>query len=282
MTRVYIYDDSFDGLLTALFTAYCDAIKIDSIAAESEFEENLFIEKITLITEPDKAAKAINIIANFISFEAMHNIFYAFLAESNNHGGIIYDYFKFGLEKGRMTDNFLHDPRVIEVHKLRDRLHIEKHRLFGLIRFKKVILENSTPLYYAECEPDNNVVGLLAPHFAHRLPGERWMIHDVKRGIAALNEPADGPKEALAAAEGMTAGHNNSHNKGINKKNAAKWSIVNINLNGEPELAPGEKLYQDLWRAFIKSVAIETKINPKLQRRCMPARYWKYLTEMQK
>ncbi len=278
MTRVYIYDDSFDGLLTALFTSYADTIKPESIAAESEFEENLFIEKITIPVQPDKAAKAINIIANYISLETMHNIFYAFLAESNNHGGIIYDYFKFGLEKGRMTDNFLHDPRVIEVHKLRDRLHIEKHRLLGLIRFKKVILENSSPLYYAECEPDNNVVGLLAPHFAHRLPGERWMIHDLKRGIAALNEPAAGSQEMRAAADGMTAGHS----KGIYKKNTAKWSIVNINLNGEPELAPDEKLYQNLWRAFIKSVAIETKINPKLQKRCMPARYWKYLTEMQK
>ncbi len=270
MTRVYIYDDSFDGLLTALFTSYADTIKPEIIAAESEFEENLFIEKITIMTEPDKAAKAINIIANFISLEAMHNIFYAFLAESNNHGGIIYDYFKFGLEKGRMTDNFLHEPRVIEVHKLRDRLHIEKHRLLGLIRFKKVISKNSAPLYYAECEPDNNVIGLVAPHFAHRLSGESWMIHDVKRGIAALHDPAGN----------ITAG--NDSNKNAHEKNAAKWSIVNINLDSEPETAPDEKLYQNLWRAFIKSVAIETKINPKLQRRCMPARYWKYLTEMQK
>jgi len=277
--RIYIYDDSFDGLLTALFACYASTIKPDSIAAESEFEENLFDEKIIIPAEQNKAAKAVNIISNLISLEAMHNIFYAFLAESSNHGGIIYDYFKFGLEKGRMADNFLHDPRVIEVHKLRDRLHIEKHRLFGLIRFKKVMLKNSATLYYAECEPDNNVVGLLAPHFACRLPGERWMIHDLKRGIAAINEPADGPRKAPAREENVMI----SHNKGIhNIKNAAKWSIVNITIDSEPELAPGEKLYQDLWRAFIKSVAIETKINPKLQRRCMPARYWKYLTEMQK
>ncbi|HOD39310.1 MAG TPA: TIGR03915 family putative DNA repair protein [Candidatus Wallbacteria bacterium] len=259
MGATYIYDDSFDGLLTALFTAYCAAQKPDAIAAESEFEDGLFVEKVPLKTDPRKAAKAVNIISNFISLDAMHNIFYAFLAESENHGGVIYDYFKFGIEKGRKADKFLHDPRVIGVHKLRDKLHCEKHRLLGLIRFKKVEtgaageINSRRHIYYAEIEPDNNVVGLVAPHFAHRLPGEPWMIHDLKRGIAALNDGQGG---------------------------GANWSVVDISLNGAPQSAENEDIYQDLWRAFLKSLVIETRINPKLQKRCMPVRYWKHLVEM--
>ncbi|HOT76164.1 MAG TPA: TIGR03915 family putative DNA repair protein [Candidatus Wallbacteria bacterium] len=261
MGATYIYDDSFDGLLTALFTAHCAAVKPEAIAAESEFEDGLFAEKITVKTDPDMAAGAVNIISNFISLDAMHNIFYAFLAESENHGGVIYDYFSFGVEKGRAVDKFLHDPRVIGVHKLRDKLHCEKHRLLGLIRFKKVetgTADSKNPaghLYYASIEPDNNVIGLVAPHFAHRLPGEPWMIHDLKRGIAALN---------------------NGQGRGAN------WSIVDISLNAAPQSAEKEDLYQDLWRAFLKSLVIETRINPKLQKRCMPVRYWKHLVEMSK
>lgn len=266
MPRVYVYDDSFDGLLTALFTAYCATEKPDTLSAESEFEDGLFIEKTVIASDRAKAANAMNVIANFISLEAMHNIFYAFLAESDNHGGVIYDYFNFGVEKGRLVDKFLHDPRVIAVHRLRDRLHCEKHRLMGLIRFKKVEGAGRRPLYYAECEPDNNVIGLLAPHFAHRLPGERWMIHDLKRGVAVVNDP------------------DRKSSSGLEKQRGASektWSLVDVTLAGTPENAHQEELYQDLWREFIRSIAIQTRINPKLQRRCMPARYWKYLTEMQ-
>lgn len=45
---------------------------------------------------------------------------------------------------------------------------------------------------------------------------------------------------------------------------------------------PQERLFQDLWRAYVKSTAIMERLNPRKQRQDMPVRYWKYLTEMQK
>jgi len=165
MELAYIYDESFDGLLTALFEARGSEPMPDKICGIDEFESDLFCDKKIIKTDKQSALKAINLISNEISIDAMHNIFYAFLASSGSHGKIIYDYFRLGLEKKRRIDRFLQDERVIALHRLRDKLHIERHRLLGLIRFQKV--ENG--FYYAKIEPDNNVVGLIAPHFSKRL-----------------------------------------------------------------------------------------------------------------
>lgn len=53
-------------------------------------------------------------------------------------------------------------------------------------------------------------------------------------------------------------------------------------LLSEEIMHPQERLFQDLWRAYVKSTAIMERLNPRKQRQDMPVRYWKYLTEMQK
>ena len=44
---------------------------------------------------------------------------------------------------------------------------------------------------------------------------------------------------------------------------------------------PDERLYQQLWRNYVRYTAITERTNPRKQRQDMPVRYWKYLTEMQ-
>ena len=80
------------------------------------------------------------------------------------------------------------------------------------------------------------------------MTNENWVIHDVKRGIGALY-------------------------------NTREWLIQDIKIQDDLLLREEEEEYQQLWKAYFKSIAIETKINPKLQKRCMPMRYWKHLVE---
>ena len=42
-----------------------------------------------------------------------------------------------------------------------------------------------------------------------------------------------------------------------------------------------EQLFQSLWRTYYKSIAIESRRNPRKIRQDMPVRYWKHLTERQ-
>ena len=49
----------------------------------------------------------------------------------------------------------------------------------------------------------------------------------------------------------------------------------------EKLMAEDEKLFQELWKGYFKSMTIKERINPKLHRQHMPKRFWKYLTEKQ-
>nr|WP_315988235.1 DUF4130 domain-containing protein [Desulforamulus aquiferis] len=40
-----------------------------------------------------------------------------------------------------------------------------------------------------------------------------------------------------------------------------------------------DNFYQELWKEYFKSTAIQGRKNPKLQKQFMPTRYWKYLIE---
>ncbi len=66
----------------------------------------------------------------------------------------------------------------------------------------------------------------------------------------------------------------------IASDNNINWLITAFSINEPPRRGCGEELYSRLWREFVKNIAVENRTNHKLQKCCMPARYWKYLTEM--
>ena len=50
-------------------------------------------------------------------------------------------------------------------------------------------------------------------------------------------------------------------------------------LLGEELMDADEKLFQQMWKTYFKSIAIKERLNPKLHRQHMPARFWKYMPE---
>jgi probable DNA metabolism protein len=142
------------------------------------------------------------------------------------------------------VDFHLLDPDVAAALAISKKVGRELHRLLGLTRFR--LLDRG--ILYAPLEPDNDLIALLAPHFAIRLPREDWLIHDVKRKKAAL----------------------------YNKK---QWVITDLHLKESLPLAQEETELQDLWKTYFARIAIEERRNPRLQAGNMPKKYWKYLVE---
>ena len=171
-------------------------------------------------------------------------MFYAYLSELPRHGITILKYLQLGFKFGPQVDLNLSNDIILKMDNINYKVGMEKHRMLGLIRFKQ--LENG--ILYSSIEPDYNIVGLLAPHFASRMMNENWAIHDVKRGIGVL----------------------------YNKK---EWVIKDIEVTDSLIIKEDEEDYQELWKAYFKSIAIQSRINPKLQKRNMPMRYWKHLVE---
>ncbi len=240
----YIYDGSFEGLLTSIYEAYYRHENPDRIIPDKLPQLNMLDVNVEIPTHAEKASKVYNSILDKISSDALDNVYYAYLSEEAESGKNIYEYLKLGWKIGAKVDMFLSEDRVLRLHKTAQRVGIERHRMLGLLRFG----ECRDGIYYSQIEPDNNILQLLAPHFANRMADQNWIIHDIRRGIAAI----------------------------YNMKN---WIITELELNSLPDMSSREDFYQSLWRQYFSSISIDSRRNLKLQLQHMPRRYWPHLTE---
>lgn len=242
----YVYDGSFPGLLTAFYESYARREKPNTFVCGDNLQESFMDTNLIVINDIRKADRMAELIRTRISKDVLKNIIFVYLSEHERLGKIIYDYINFGWNLGEKISLYLSDERVIDVNNLCRKVLGERHRMMGLIRFKQL----HGDIYYASMGPDFNITGLLVPHFMERLQSQDWIIHDVKRNIAAL----------------------------YNKKD---YIITEFSMTESPILHENEAYYQRLWKGYFDSAAIIGRINPSLQKKNMPKKYWKYLTEMQ-
>lgn len=243
----YVYDGSFEGILTAVYEAYRRRENPAQILPARNLAVNLLDSYEEIATDLEKCEKVASAIRNKISEDAFQMVTQVCLSNCPDKGTRIYDYLRLGFRYGPSVDNHLHEDSVLTVHEISRQVSREVHRFEGLLRFVKTKWE----IYYARFEPDHDITMLLAPHFAERLSDQNWIIHDTKRDVAAMfNQKewilAEHLPDALAAAV----------------------------------LSDCEGDIQDIWKEYFRSIAIAERTNPKLQRNMMPARYWKNLTEM--
>lgn len=244
----YIYDGSFEGLLTAIYDSYYK-IKPDNIIPSRHFNENFLYESIDIMTDIEKFNKVYASIKRRISETALENVYYAYLSEIENISNYIYEYLKFGFRVGGDLDSFLADPRVFNVHKAVRKVTGERHRLLGLLRFKKL----KSDIYYASIEPDHNVLPILTPHFAERMSDQNFIIHDIKRSMAAVYDKRNWVIKHIYKSQDTPP---------------SSFSVKEDSLD-----------YEDLWKNYYKHISIESKRNINLQKQHMPKRYWAHLTE---
>jgi probable DNA metabolism protein len=130
----------------------------------------------------------------------------------------------------------------------------EIERLLGLLRFTP--LDNG--FYVARCAPDCFVLPALAEHFSLRFGDIPWAIIDEKRGLCLIRPVGEDARMGSLDSEIMAP--------------------IRLYLPS-PGSATGDE-WENLWRLYHRSVNIENRRNPELQRQFMPARYWKYLPEI--
>lgn len=240
----YVYDGSFEGMLTAIFEAYYRKEEPVDILPEQGLQQNLLAQYVTIKTDSVKSDRVYASIWKKISQDALKNVYHAYLSEEPDAGTLIYRYLKLGWKMGGRVDLHLSDDTVFKVMDINRKLEFEVHRLMGFVRFRQV----EGGIFYSAISPDNNVVELLAPHFAQRLSDQKWIIHDVKRELAAL----------------------------YNKKT---WMMSEFSAEDIPGATEEESKYAGLWKEFFNTLAIPSRNNPKLQRQLLPRRYWEHLTE---
>ncbi|GCD10644.1 TIGR03915 family putative DNA repair protein [Clostridium tagluense] len=241
----YIYDGSFDGFLSVIYDCYYSRVP-ESIERESDYNFNILYEDIVIGTDMAKSGKVYRAILEKISQDTLVYVYQAFLSEEDGIELNLFRYIQLGFKLGSKVNDFLTEEAVNEVQKISRKVGFEAHRFLGLVRFQEF-----KGILYAAIEPTYNIVELIGSHFSARLKNEKWVIHDVKRKIGIVYEN--------------------------NEMILRDLKFEKLESHEEEEL-----LYQNLWKAFHKSISIEERCNERLQMQHMPKKYWNNLTEMKK
>ncbi len=239
----YIYDGSFNGLLTIVFDSYVSKT-IPKRIISNEFEMDLFCRYIEAKNDEEKANRIYNGVVKNISFHALYTAYHVFLSNLHDKEIYIVKYLLLGFQIGNKLDHLLTNTTVLKLEKTSKRVFGEFHRLCGLVRFMKL----SNGMFYAKIHPDNNIIELLGHHFIKRLPNENFIIHDKNRNIALL----------------------------YNKKD---YLIIEADKLAITSLPEEELYYQNLWKTFYNSIGIKERKNSKLRMQFMPKKYWQDLVE---
>lgn len=239
----YIYDSTFNGLLTLIFEAYND-IEQSNIRTEKDPMDFLHENK-KIITDRKKANRVKIGISNTFSEKFFKNITVVFRSDNELKGEIIAKTVKGMYKEGY---NFLFSPNdnPVMFNRLVKYVYGENHTYKGLARFREV----EEGFLYAKIRPKSDILDLLTPHFIRRLPNEKFIIHDVGRDIFSIYE--NGYVDYL-------------ENEEIIFKDTKE-----------------EEFFKNAWKKFYDSVAIEERKNKKLMINNLPKYHWEFLTERNK
>jgi probable DNA metabolism protein len=239
---VYRYDGSFEGFLCCIFESYVSKQEPLNIVSIDVMQYTLYAEKV-IQTQEENAERVYLSFAKKMSNQASDMIKLGFLTCVEDKELLLYQFIKLGYKYGKNIVNMLTNDIVDKLYKAIKHLNNEAHLLKGFVRFS----ENNGALI-SIIEPKNFVLPLIIQHFVERFPEERFFIYDKTHKAAIMYQPYE-------------------------------YSIMNVEDFDMPKEDSNEQLYQNLWKRFYDTIAIEARYNPKCRMSHMPKRYWGNMTE---
>jgi probable DNA metabolism protein len=135
---IYLYDGSFEGLLTCVFEAYAAKKPDISIIPQKAYIPS-FLEKEQLIeTDMEKFRRVYESIPKKISPRVQKIIYRVWLSEDENASNLVYKFLRIGYKIGDKVVNYIQEPAVNEVIELNRAVGREAHRFLGLLRFREI------------------------------------------------------------------------------------------------------------------------------------------------
>ncbi len=250
----YLYDGTFDGLLTCIYHNYYQEAA-DGIYPQEYYQPSLISNSGLVTSNPDHAVRVYKAIEEKISADSLALVYHTFLSSCPGKENIILNYLRLGFHMGAKIDFYHSHPQVHPLHKIARQVTKEVHRFLGLLRFA-----DKGKFLYSSLSPDHDILPLIADHFAERLGNERWIIHDQKRSLAIIY---DGQ---------------NIHEKKLYPQR--QWYLINFDHKLESSM-PEEDCYQELWKLYFTKISIDSRRNPRLQSQFIPQRYRQHLIEFE-
>ncbi|MBA6153052.1 TIGR03915 family putative DNA repair protein [Gelidibacter maritimus] len=250
--HILVYDSTFDGFLTCVFEIYELKLKQVSFQRKNQTQESLFGISTEIITDLKKADRVWQGVKNKLSARGSLRLYYAFLSEQPQVESLLLTYIQQALKSTIPLDSDFGNETVLKVSQIAKSVGREKHRMEAFVRFKLT----KDDIYFANIEPDFDVLPLISKHFKSRYADQKWIIYDLKRQYGLYYD-------------------------------LEKVDVINLTLpaNFDPTqttnefFTPSEIEFQTLWQNYFQSTNIVARKNTKLHIQHVPKRYWNYLSE---
>ena len=207
----------------------------------------------TICTDDAKVDRVWKGLQKKLSATALSVITVTWLSELPEVDVLLFRYIRKAIDAPRTIELNFGDPDVLEVSKIWKKVTNERLRVMQFLRFQKA----ADGTFFAAVKPIYNVLPLTLPHLKDRFADQCWLLYDLKREYGYYYDL----KEATEVR--------------FEEKEAHLLS----GLLSEELMDADEKLFQQMWKTYFKSIAIKERLNPKLHRQHMPARFWKYMPE---
>ncbi|MFQ6893118.1 MAG: TIGR03915 family putative DNA repair protein [Acutalibacter sp.] len=244
---IYHYDGSYQGFLCCVAQCFqAKELPVDIRAQEDE-QQSLFGRR-DIPTRLDLAQRVERSIPRKISPQAHRLVREGFLTCLPQREMALLRFLLMGYKYGGQVVRLTTEPVVHTLEKAALALRNEAHHTLEFLRFA-----DCGEFLAARITPKNAVLPLVAPHFCDRLPSENFMIYDETHQMGFLYRGREGRAGEFFQAD-------------------------------QVELPPpsGEELcWQNLWKVFYRTIAVEGRRNPKLRQNLCPKRFWPLMTELE-
>lgn len=251
---VYIFDGSLEGLLTSIFEYYDRKPPSVKLTTKELYQPEAFGESLVIHSDEVKAKRVWAGLEKKLPADWLRKFYCAYLSEQPETFSNLFGFARYIFDSASGAAYNFGNPFVLAIAEMDKKVHREKHRMEAFIRFRKT----GDGLFFANIEPDFNVLPLILKHFKNRYADQQWVIYDLKRRYGIFYD--------------------------MLRVHEVTFEFLNENTESDVALSPSlmddkEELYSVLWKDYFKSTNIPARKNMKLHIRHVPKRYWKYLTE---
>lgn len=253
--KIFVCEDSLAGIFTGVYDAWAapGAHAEKRLITGDTWNMELFAEYAMAAPDSEKAEKVIRTLERRLGHEAYEQLCYAAMSDAIDKADVIYHTIvtAFAMRDSKRVFQNMHDPAVMRCFALGRTVGREATHHLEFIRFRE--LENG--VLFARCTPKNRITLVLAEHFCDRFPAESFIILNATHHEAALHAAGEHTYVLCDSAVFL-------------KETPGAYSET-------------EELFQDLWKEYFATIAIEDRKNEKLQGQLFPKRYWKDSVELQ-
>ena len=161
---VFVYDKSFEGLLTLVFDAYARRCFPDLLMAEKEPLPLFYDEVVTVYTDEEKAGRVWKGLEKRLSRMALSAVTAVWLSEIPQTDFLLFRYIRKVMDSPCSIELNFGDVDVMEISKIWKKVMNERLRVIQFLRFQKT----ADGLFFAAVKPLYNVLPLTLSHLRDR------------------------------------------------------------------------------------------------------------------